>query len=531
MNTFSNFSSVNGWAQPGSGTWVSQDPEDFYVDDNGDIWIPCLCGEGDNNGDSDGPVGRAASNCASSACGDLAGCRCVIEYERDKSGSSVFINYPEAILYYPARVLPAGCRMGMLADSDKGGRWFYKGEHSGKLRLHISQMNATRHTALQDPIDPLRAGLSEAVYPGTPLRYAILLENYHDTPAAAIIRKQGAGIGCRPNAAPAAYFRSKAEEPFEIPPMSRVWLYLGRPTGSLEGAGPCKFLRDESRQAVIGTDCAANLVEAQLDLEFSASVTVTCCAYADKKKVGGPHEYFSQAWWPLPPQAGVPEGERLKGQFAATTGVSDVWQLEGRFAWALDDATCGRPVALGVSPAYDEGKGYPGWITNLAHAAERRGPGIDRDNYFVVRGDILPLRVPVARPAGYPADLDRMLFEPPPGPVAVETRGTECIANLVNWGVLYHQTFGIENKGRRARRVQYHVTNPGGPDKCACIHYVSENRIINCHSPENRPARETLVANILVPAGEKRTIETCFILGGPGSGGLGHRLTAFDVAA
>ena len=45
MNTTSNFSSVNGWCMPGSGTWVSQDAEDFYIDENGDLWVPCLCDE------------------------------------------------------------------------------------------------------------------------------------------------------------------------------------------------------------------------------------------------------------------------------------------------------------------------------------------------------------------------------------------------------------------------------------------------------------------------------------------------------
>jgi hypothetical protein len=45
MNTYSNFSSVNGWMLPGSGTWVSQEPEEYYVDENGDVWVPCFCGE------------------------------------------------------------------------------------------------------------------------------------------------------------------------------------------------------------------------------------------------------------------------------------------------------------------------------------------------------------------------------------------------------------------------------------------------------------------------------------------------------
>ena len=44
MNSFSNFSSVNGWLLPGSGAWASQSPELFYVDCEGNLWVPCTCG-------------------------------------------------------------------------------------------------------------------------------------------------------------------------------------------------------------------------------------------------------------------------------------------------------------------------------------------------------------------------------------------------------------------------------------------------------------------------------------------------------
>jgi len=63
MNTFSNFSSVNGWCMPGSGTWVSQDTEEFYIDGNGDLWVPCFCDEEGGEGDAAGRVtGTASAN-------------------------------------------------------------------------------------------------------------------------------------------------------------------------------------------------------------------------------------------------------------------------------------------------------------------------------------------------------------------------------------------------------------------------------------------------------------------------------------
>jgi len=62
MNTFSNFSTFNGWRMPGSGTWVTRNSADnFYVDENGDLWVPCICvGTGSSGGIGD--TGAAAGS-------------------------------------------------------------------------------------------------------------------------------------------------------------------------------------------------------------------------------------------------------------------------------------------------------------------------------------------------------------------------------------------------------------------------------------------------------------------------------------
>ena len=44
MTTFNNFDSFNGWILPGTGRRVQFGPEECFVDENGDLWVPCDCG-------------------------------------------------------------------------------------------------------------------------------------------------------------------------------------------------------------------------------------------------------------------------------------------------------------------------------------------------------------------------------------------------------------------------------------------------------------------------------------------------------
>ncbi|MDR2687452.1 MAG: hypothetical protein LBB75_06845 [Oscillospiraceae bacterium] len=491
MNTFSNFSSVNGWMLPGSGAWAARDTEDFYVDENGDLWVPCFCGEGEtgSTGGSPGPAEGPPPAEAAAGEADARAEPARIEYAMDTGGDFIRVGYPEAILCYPGRSVSAGRAsypMGLLADAGKGSRWYYRGPHRGKVRLHVSQANMTAHMALWDPGDPNAAAVPEngVFAPGVELRYAVVLENARDTPAEVTVRRQGGSLGWQPNMAQLEYFRSEAEPPFTVEPRARKWLYLGRPSGDLAEPGPCKLVQDEARQVAVGTRLGHDAqFEVQADLEFSGPLTVTCFAYHEKGRV----DFGAASMWPLPRQAGMPEAERLKGLFAAATGVSPVWQLDGHFLWAVDDISCGSPAALEIRAAH--------------------GP--------------VPFAVPVAAPAGAPPGLDRMLFAPPPPPVSREIRGAP------SRGAVYHQAFTVDNRGRRARRVRCYVTC-GDPAGQACIFHANEGRALGYRACEDGPS--LLVADITVPGGETRLIET-YLIAGPGGGGLGHRLTADDVAA
>jgi len=502
MNTFSNFSTFNGCVLPGSGTWATQDTGNFYVDENGDLWVPCFCdGTGATGATgSTGSTGATGSSLAEDAFSgeetvqaeNARSCR--IEYTMDTGGDFIHINYPEAILYYPGRSVAAhgaSYPMGMLADSDRGSRWTYKGPHSGRVRLYIAQANMTAHMALWDPEDPTRAVVPDngVFTPGVELRYAVVLENTGDTPVTVTIRRQGGSLGHQPNVAQAEFFRSRAEEPFTVEPHTRKWLYLGRSAGDLAAPGPCKLVQDEARQVIVGTRRQMDAqFEAQADMELSGPLTVTCFAYHEKNKV----DFCAASMWPLPKQAGVPEAERLKGLFAMTTGVSPVWQMNGSFLWAIDDSTYGSPTALALSAAHEP----------------------------------IPFMAPAAAPASVPPDLDRMLFAPPQPPVTGEIRSTAHGGSPASRGMIYHQMIIIDNRGRRARQVQYYVISPD-PGGQACFFHVNEGRVLSYRTSEDGPSR--LVANITVPGGENRTIETYFIMGN--DSGLGHRLTVNDAPA
>ena len=489
MNTFSNFSTFNGCVLPGSGAWVTRDTDDnFYVDENGDLWVPCLR-DGTGAAGSTGTTGVTGSALAEDAAPNdetshIEPAR--IEYTPDTGGDFIYINYPRAILYYPGRTVMAGgagCPMGMLADAGKGSRWYYKGPHSGRVRLCISQTNMTPHMAMWDAENPHMAVVPDNnVYPGVELRYAVVFENTRDTHAAVTICRQGGSLGNQPNAAQLEYFRSKAEPPFTVEPHARKWIYLGRPSGDLAEPGPCRLVQDEARQVRIGTRHGYNAqFEALADLELSGPLTITCFAYSEKSKI----DFNAASMWPLPRQAGIPEAERPQGIFSTTTGVSPVRQLEGSFVWAIDDSTYGSPAALELGAA-------PGPV---------------------------PFMAPVAAPAGAPPDLDTMLFAPPPPPVTGEIRGFAK-------GMIYHQSFVIENKGQRARQVQYYVTS-ADPNGRACIFYANGDRALSYRACEDGPS--LLVAEVTIPGGEERLIETYLIM--ESSGGLGHRLTTNDTPA
>ena len=42
MTNFQSFNSHNGWMMPGSG--------EFFIDECGDLWVPCLCGRCNGDG-------------------------------------------------------------------------------------------------------------------------------------------------------------------------------------------------------------------------------------------------------------------------------------------------------------------------------------------------------------------------------------------------------------------------------------------------------------------------------------------------
>lgn len=272
MNTFSNFSSVNGWMLPGSGSWASQGTEDFYVDDNGDLWVPCFCDEEDGEGRAAGleePEGAVEE--ASEAQEPIEEPEAPAPAQPAEEQGVIRVDRPACILYYPGRSL-MGHAMGMLADGDKGGCWTYRGVHSGTVRLRITHANMTSRAAVRDPRAPGRVVLtSDDIYPGLALRYAVVFENRMDMPAAVTVRGQA---------------------PFNVAFGTREWLYLGH-------GG---FVREEGWQAHIEP---GRMFEAALDLELTEELTIRCCAYHDKSKID-----FSGRVWSPPREGDVSDPDR-----------------------------------------------------------------------------------------------------------------------------------------------------------------------------------------------------------------------------
>jgi len=267
MNTFSNFSTFNGCVLPGSGAWVTRGADgNFFVDDNGDLWVPCLCGEDPAAApeETQAPEPSEAPEPPDVLAPEAPEAFAALEPD----GCAILVNDPACILYYPGRILADnGGRyaMGMLADSGKGGRGAYRGSHSGRVLLCVAQANMTSRVAFRDPEDPGRILLTDDdIYPGVDFYYAVVFENHLDTTAAVTVRGQ---------------------VPFNVAPGAREWLYLG----------PCGFLRDTGRRIRIGP---GRQFEAVLDLELSGRLTIRCCAYCEKGEID-----FSGHAWPLQPLA------------------------------------------------------------------------------------------------------------------------------------------------------------------------------------------------------------------------------------
>jgi len=55
MTTYNNFDSFNGRVLPSTGRHVSFGIEECYIDENGDLWMPCECGAAQQGQFEDNP--------------------------------------------------------------------------------------------------------------------------------------------------------------------------------------------------------------------------------------------------------------------------------------------------------------------------------------------------------------------------------------------------------------------------------------------------------------------------------------------
>ena len=431
MNTFSNFGSINGRMVPGSG-WGGCDcgPDLFYVDCNGEVWVPCVCGaEGTG---ATGTTGAASETGAGESSNVAEAAEGRLQYIPNRNGTSVQVNYPEAILYYAEQKFTLNGRRydkGMLADTDKGHRYAYKGVHTGRVRLHIAQTNKTTAKAVMSAASGVT--LLDGVYPGVALHYGICFAAKES--ATVTVLRQGASVGLRGNhtALKEYLYSTQKARTLVIEKGREKWLFLGRegvPGTEREGV-PCGFMEEYEQRISIGTVPHSASIEALLDIEIIGEATIICCVFQDFERVD-----LNGSMFPLPMVQETPrEKNAAASEFSPIAGLTGVrhrfWGFEGMFAWDLDD----NSNAAGIAPV----------------------PSEEPESF-----EVLASRDP------WPCNehnLDQILFYPPIAPAARELRRAEH-TNAANRGAVYHQTFVLRNHGELPRRVNYYAESGEGSE-------------------------------------------------------------------
>ena len=431
MNTFSNFGSVNGRMLPGSG-WGGGGGDMFYVDCNGDVWVPCVCGaEGGPGADGAGETGGTGAGLAdeSANIAETSGDR--LQYIPNRNGTSVQVNYPEAVLHYAGQKFTLNGRQydkGMLADADKGHRYAYRGVHTGRVRLHIAQTNKTTAKAVINETGGVT--LLDGVYPGAALHYGICFAAKEG--ATVTVLRQGASVGRRGNHAALKEYLQFAQEPrtFVIEKGQEKWLFLGRagvPGTEREGL-PCGFMEEYEQRISIGTEPHRASIEALLDIEIIGEAEIICCAFQGFDRVD-----LNGSMFPLPMRQETSCAKNAAASQHMMAGITGVrhrfWGFEGMFAWDLDD----NSNAAGIAP---ESREEPEPFEVLAS----RDPWPCNEH-----------------------NLDQILFYPPIAPAARELRRAEH-AGAANRGTVYHQIFVLRNHGELPRRVNYYVESGEGSE-------------------------------------------------------------------
>ena len=491
MNTFNNFGSVNGRILPGSGRGGCGcgSADMFYMDCNGEVWVPCVCGAEGTDEAGDGPVGFAEEN-VRAAEGRL-------QYIPNRNGTSIQVNYPAAILHYAGQKFTLGGRQydkSMLADADKGHRYAYKGVHTGRVRLHIAQTNKTTAKAVINETGG--AALLDGVYPGAALHYGICFAAREG--ATVTVLRQGASLGRRGNHTALKEYLRFTQEPrtFVIEKGQEKWLFFGRagvPGTEREGL-PCGFLEEYKQCITIGTEPHRASIEALLDIEIIGEVTIICCAFQEFDRVD-----LNGSMFPLPmvqekscAKKAATSHNMMSDEIFSMAGLTGVrhrfWGFEGMFAWDLDDNSNAASMML--------------------EACEEPEPF-----------EVLASRDP------WPCNehnLDQILFYPPIAPAARELRRAEH-ASAANRGTVYHQIFVLRNHGELPRRVNYTIESGAGREVTLA---VSPGQVVSYRAG----AAPQLVSAVprIEPHG-KKIVESWFVC--DGSTELKHILRSDEAAS
>ncbi|MDP4094065.1 MAG: NPCBM/NEW2 domain-containing protein, partial [Bacillota bacterium] len=259
------------------------------------------------------------------------------------------------------------------------------------------------------------------------------------------------------------FSRADRKYSFKIPPGSTGWL--------LEPAA-VKPYTGKSDEGLINSSINFNVQGGSTEIRFCASSSNTpdILKLIDKACYEGYVTRHTSTW----------------GEARMYKGISqNLPDISGNFTWVIDDYDKKGPL-----PVCYNGNGYSGWAT---HITLEKLPGA-----YV--NDLFSFTTP-----------KNIMFSP----TGTDPSTMKC--NLGNWGVTYHDTIKITNKGTLARRIGIALAD--AVDNTSAIVIKPDGSIIK---NGNQKEHFKKITSIVIGPGRTSEYKLDYLIPGSSNGGLMH---------